>query len=87
MNQSIIDTVENSRFFSFVDYSVFGILLAFSLAIGLYFGFFTNDKQTTEEYLLGGHKMKTIPIAISLVARYIEQSIIFNGKSFESILC
>lgn len=59
----------NSNYFTLVDYSLFGILLAVSAAIGLYFGCFGDHEQTTEEYLLGGHKMKTIPIAISLVAR------------------
>lgn len=60
----------NSNYFSLVDYSLFGILLAVSASIGLYFGCFGDHDQTTEEYLLGGHKMKTIPIAISLVARF-----------------
>lgn len=56
--------------FSLVDYSVFAALLIVSVAIGLYFGFFSKEEQTTEEYLQGGHKMQPLPIAISLVARY-----------------
>lgn len=54
-----------------IDYVVFGALLTVSMAIGIYFGYFSKSEQTTEEYLLGGRKMKTIPIAISLIARYI----------------
>lgn len=52
-----------------IDYAVFGLLLAVSMGIGVYFGYFSKTEQTTEEYLLGGRKMKTIPIAISLIAR------------------
>uniref|UniRef100_A0A182W0T7 Sodium/solute symporter n=1 Tax=Anopheles minimus TaxID=112268 RepID=A0A182W0T7_9DIPT len=55
--------------FSVEDYTVFTIMLGISTAIGVYFGFFQKQKnQTTEEYLLGGRKMKTFPIAISLIA-------------------
>ncbi|XP_052867418.1 sodium-coupled monocarboxylate transporter 2-like [Anopheles cruzii] len=55
--------------FSVEDYTVFAIMLGVSTAIGVYFGIFQRKKnQTTEEYLLGGRKMKTFPIAISLIA-------------------
>ncbi|XP_058058291.1 sodium-coupled monocarboxylate transporter 2-like [Anopheles bellator] len=55
--------------FSVEDYTVFAFMLAVSTAIGVYFGVFQRKKnQTTEEYLLGGRKMKTFPIAISLIA-------------------
>lgn len=55
--------------FDIVDYVVFCALLLVSMGIGVYFGFFSKTEKTTEEYLLGGRKMKTIPIAISLIAR------------------
>lgn len=64
--------MENTnKIFSFgpVDYIVFAIMLMVSAGIGVYFGFFSKSKNTTEEYLMGGKKMKTLPIAISLVAR------------------
>ncbi|EDV90551.1 GH14124 [Drosophila grimshawi] len=54
--------------FGITDYTVFTIMLCASAAIGIYFGFFAKAKNTTEEYLRGGKKMKTLPIAISLVA-------------------
>lgn len=57
------------NYFSAIDYGVFGIMLFVSASIGVYFGYFDKKEQTTEEYLLGGRKMKTIPIAISLIAR------------------
>lgn len=54
--------------FGTVDYAVFVLTLSLSAGIGIYFGFFGDAGSTTEEYLHGGHKMKVIPIAISLIA-------------------
>ncbi|XP_055851715.1 sodium-coupled monocarboxylate transporter 2-like [Episyrphus balteatus] len=54
--------------FGIVDYVVFVTLLGVSASIGLYFGFCSKAENTTEEYLHGGKRMKTLPIAISLVA-------------------
>ncbi|XP_055907645.1 sodium-coupled monocarboxylate transporter 2-like isoform X2 [Eupeodes corollae] len=54
--------------FGYVDYAVFVGLLGVSASIGLYFGFFSKASKTTDEYLHGGKRMKTFPIAISLVA-------------------
>uniref|UniRef100_A0A336LPX0 CSON011097 protein n=1 Tax=Culicoides sonorensis TaxID=179676 RepID=A0A336LPX0_CULSO len=54
--------------FGAIDYSVFVLILSLSVGIGIYFGFFAHADSTTEEYLHGGHKMKVIPIAISLIA-------------------
>ncbi|XP_001358855.2 sodium-coupled monocarboxylate transporter 2 [Drosophila pseudoobscura] len=60
-------TVENLRF-SGTDYIVFTLMLSASAGIGVYFGFFSKSKNTTEEYLQGGKKMPTWPVAISLVS-------------------
>uniref|UniRef100_A0A6P4EXD9 Sodium-coupled monocarboxylate transporter 2 n=1 Tax=Drosophila rhopaloa TaxID=1041015 RepID=A0A6P4EXD9_DRORH len=54
--------------FSLTDYVVFSLLLCASAGIGVYFGFFSKAKNTTEEYLQGGKKMPTLPVAISLVS-------------------
>ncbi|XP_068153303.1 sodium-coupled monocarboxylate transporter 2-like [Drosophila tropicalis] len=54
--------------FNSTDYTVFALVLSISAAIGVYFGFFNKGEDTTDEYLMGGKRMKTIPIAISLVA-------------------
>ncbi|XP_061392470.1 sodium-coupled monocarboxylate transporter 2 [Musca vetustissima] len=54
--------------FGVTDYIVFVIMLLTSAGIGVYFGFFSKSKNTTDEYLMGSKQMKTIPIAISLVA-------------------
>lgn len=58
-------------YFAAIDYGVFGIILTFSLAIGIYFGFLSNELKTAKDYLTGGHKMKVIPIAVSLIASQI----------------
>lgn len=57
--------------FGFVDYTVLFVILSVSLGIGFFFGCVGDANKSTEEYLLGGRKMKTIPIAISLIARYV----------------
>ncbi|XP_017060271.1 sodium-coupled monocarboxylate transporter 2 [Drosophila ficusphila] len=54
--------------FSITDYVVFSLMLSASAGIGVYFGFFSKAKNTTEEYLQGGKKMPTLPVAISLVS-------------------
>jgi len=54
--------------FQTTDYIVFAFMLSISAGIGVYFGFFDKSADTTEEYLMGGKRMKTFPIAISLVA-------------------
>ena len=56
--------------FTTIDYTIFGIMLALSALIGVYFGFISKKKQNnTNEYLLGGKKMNFFPIAASLIAR------------------
>jgi Na+/proline symporter len=59
-----------SRFFSWLDYCVFGGMLLISALIGIYFAFFAKQKQnTTNEYLMGGKTMGIFPISMSLIAR------------------
>lgn len=55
--------------FSWYDYILFGTMLVISAVIGLYFGCFGQKQETTNDYLLGGKKMKVIPVTISLTAR------------------
>lgn len=69
MNATI--PIEETAYFTGIDYSIFVVLLSLSLAIGIYFGFFSDELKTAEDYLVGGHRMRTIPIAISLVARWV----------------
>ena len=71
---------ESLKYFGTADYAVFIAMLACSTLVGLYFGY--KDHQTkrknkrlgretnADSYLVGGRKMKVIPIALSLVASY-----------------
>lgn len=79
VNATLESVVHQFRHFSFgtIDYAVFIVLLSISLLIGIYFGFFGHGADNTEEYLLGGKRMKTIPIAISLVARSVRGVVLF----------
>ncbi|XP_017844652.1 sodium-coupled monocarboxylate transporter 2 [Drosophila busckii] len=66
---STVQAVNTTQFtFQAVDYIVFALTLCVSAGIGVYFGFFDKSADTTDEYLMGGKRMKTLPIAISLVA-------------------
>lgn len=57
--------------FGVTDYSIFILMLSVSAGIGVYFGFYSKSKNTTDEYLRGGKKMQALPIAISLVSRFV----------------
>ncbi|XP_037824171.1 sodium-coupled monocarboxylate transporter 2-like isoform X1 [Lucilia sericata] len=65
---TVADIVPKSFTFGTIDYIVFVLMLCVSAGIGVYFGFFSKSSNTTDEYLMGSKKMKTIPIAISLIA-------------------
>lgn len=54
--------------FGWLDYTMFSLLLGVSLLIGVYFGCFKKQDNTTE-YFLGGKKMNYLPIAMSILAR------------------
>ena len=56
---------------SVVDYCVFALLLRVSGAIRLWFGFKKKQKTTTD-FLMGGRRMGTFPMAMSLIARYLD---------------
>lgn len=71
LDSNEIDSASDLRF-SAVNYAVFGCMLALSALIGIYFGFFSKQKQNnTKEYLLGGKEMNFFPIAASLIASHI----------------
>ncbi|XP_065368743.1 sodium-coupled monocarboxylate transporter 2-like isoform X2 [Calliphora vicina] len=65
---TVAEDLPKSFTFGTVDYIVFVVMLCVSAGIGVYFGFFSKSKNTTDEYLMGSKQMKTIPIAISLIA-------------------
>ncbi|KAF5303902.1 hypothetical protein FQA39_LY01687 [Lamprigera yunnana] len=57
--------------FSWIDYTVFALMLLLSVVIGMYFGFFGPKQDNKAMYLLGGKNMNVVPVAISLVARKV----------------
>lgn len=57
--------------FGWQDYSVLGAMLAISVGIGMFYGFFSGDQKTSEDFLLGGSSMGTFPMAMSLAASFI----------------
>ncbi|XP_072937276.1 sodium-coupled monocarboxylate transporter 1-like [Epargyreus clarus] len=66
-----VSTVKLSyQHFSWIDYSVFVIMLSVCGAIGIYFGF-VQKQNSTQDYLMGGRTMKLIPVCFSLVASFI----------------
>ncbi|XP_053611747.1 sodium-coupled monocarboxylate transporter 1-like [Plodia interpunctella] len=56
--------------FSWIDYSVFVVMLTICGGIGIYFGFVKKQKST-HDYLMGGRNMKLVPVCFSLVASFI----------------
>ncbi|XP_055297867.1 sodium-coupled monocarboxylate transporter 2-like [Sitodiplosis mosellana] len=68
---NVSDTISEVATFTGIDYTVFTIILSFSVLIGIYFAFFSDKLKTNEDYLAGGHNMKSLPIGISLVASQI----------------
>lgn len=65
---NVSEYVEEQAYFAGIDYTICIIALLGSLSIGIYFGFFSKDIKY-DDFLVGGRKMKVIPIAISLVSR------------------
>lgn len=62
--------------FGWPDYLVFVIMLVSCSLVGIYFGFIEKKSKKGKvvdesDYLIGGRQMKTIPISMSLIARYI----------------
>ncbi|XP_054287316.1 putative sodium-dependent multivitamin transporter [Macrosteles quadrilineatus] len=70
MNKTGTDFSSAVLMFNWVEYSVFGSMLIFSLLIGVYFGWF-KKQNTVAEYLLGGKKMGVFPVTMSLVFSHV----------------
>ncbi|XP_011310481.1 sodium-coupled monocarboxylate transporter 1 [Fopius arisanus] len=62
-------TLEHS--FLWVDYSVLGVMLLVSCLIGTFYAFCTKKQETSQDFLLGGSSMGTLPMAMSLGASFI----------------
>ncbi|XP_022088056.1 sodium-coupled monocarboxylate transporter 1-like [Acanthaster planci] len=62
---------DTQRLFQVWDYVVFGLMLAVSVFIGIYYGCTGGKQKTTKEFLLADRNMNPIPVAMSLVASFI----------------
>ncbi|XP_071086138.1 sodium-coupled monocarboxylate transporter 1-like [Haliotis cracherodii] len=64
--------------FHLADYVVFSLTIVVSLGIGVYYAVKGRRKASASEYLVGGRKMKIIPVALSLMVSF-ESSIMMLG--------
>nr|CAD7449983.1 unnamed protein product [Timema bartmani] len=78
------------KFFSWVDYVVFGAMLAVSFFIGIYHGFKScyrrspnlQGQSESGEFLTANGKLGTIPVALSMLASFLS-SITLMGQPAE----
>ncbi len=64
--------------FGWEEYVVFALMLGVSAAIGIYFWW--RGQKNNAEFLMGGRSMGTLPMSMSLLARYHPPnvSLLFN---------
>ncbi|XP_071119638.1 sodium-coupled monocarboxylate transporter 1-like [Haliotis cracherodii] len=65
------------------DYFVFGLMLAASVSIGIYYAIMASKRRSTSEYFIAGQSMSFLPVALSLLATY-ESSVMMLGTPAES---
>lgn len=54
--------------FGWIDYLVLAVVLGGSCAIGIFYAIVGPKQTTSEDFLLGGSSMGTVPTALSLAA-------------------
>lgn len=67
--------MSSSTSFDLFDYGVLSLMLVMSTCVGCYFGFCGPKIKSVAEFVNGSGKLKTIPVAISLIARYVSTNI------------
>ena len=64
------DPSDLSERFGWQDYLVFSVMLAASAAVGVFYACLgRRKKENTEDFLMAGRQMTTLPVALSLIAR------------------
>lgn len=63
----VADVAKALRRFGWPDYLVFSSMLLSCIFVGIYFGYF-RVSVSSQDFLVGGRSMKTIPVGLSLVA-------------------
>ncbi|XP_030638589.1 solute carrier family 5 member 6 [Chanos chanos] len=62
--------VTRQMHFSTFDFIIFGLLLAASLCIGVYYALSGGRQRTTQEFLLADRDMRCLPLSLSLMATF-----------------
>ena len=57
--------------FTAVDYVLFGLMLAGSAFIGIFYAIKDRNRNNTKEFLLAGGKMNPIPVSLSILASFM----------------
>uniref|UniRef100_A0A8C4IJE6 Solute carrier family 5 member 6 n=1 Tax=Dicentrarchus labrax TaxID=13489 RepID=A0A8C4IJE6_DICLA len=60
----------DQKHFTVVDYVIFAVLLAASMAIGLYHALSGGRQRTTQEFLMADRSMSCLPVSLSLIASF-----------------
>ena len=63
-------TAQHTKIFQWVDFLIFGIVLAISAAIGIIFGYRDRNKSS-DEYMMGGGNVTPIAIAMSSIVTHL----------------
>lgn len=82
ITESVIDSVATIVQFTRIDYAIIGLLVICSLAIGSYTAVYGG--RTTDDFLFGGYKMGSVPIALSLLARWFFNAFVINSRQFNA---
>ena len=69
-------------YFHWADYVTCILSVLFSIAIGVYYGFFQKAQVTTRGFLLADRNMHVLPVALSLLLSYFS-AIAFLGNPVE----
>ena len=64
--------------FHIADYVIFAVVLAISIAIGLYHAFSGGKQRTTKEYLMGNRELKTLPVALSILVSFVSAILVLG---------
>lgn len=83
------------KHFTVVDYVIFAVLLAASMAIGVYHALSGGRQRTTQEFLMADRSMSCLPVSLSLIASFqsavaiigVPAEIYSNGTQYWFIGC
>ena len=69
----LYNTTELIEKFGWEEYFIFSLMLLVSILIGVFFWW--KGQNSNAEYMMGGGNMGTLPMTMSLIARYVYQSV------------